>query len=648
MFDFFRRHTRALQAILVLLIFPSFVFFGVQGYSGFGGNEGKVLASVAGQDITRNELDAALRDRVDRMRRQMPNVDPKLFETPEMRRLVLDALIRDRVTLVAAQKQHLVPDDERLERLFKADPEFAQLRNPDGSLNQDAINALGLSSVGFTERLRQDVARRQVLLGVGGTVIAPASAASAALDALYQQREVQVQRFDTKDYLAKVAPTDAEVEAYYKDPLNAAQFRAPEEAVVEYVVLDPQSLQKGINLSEEDLRKYYAENETRFTAAEERQVSHILVKVDKDGSKADRDKARVKAEGLLAEARKNPAGFADLARKNSDDADSAAKGGQLEFFGRGSFLDLKTFEDAAFQLKPQQVSDIVATDFGFHVIKLDTIRGGEKKSFAAVRPELENEIRTQQAQKRFTDAAVEFSDTVYEQSDSLKPAADKWKLPIQTADRVTPAPAPGASGPLANPKFLEAIFSADAKRDKRNTKAIDLGANQLVAGRVVRYTPAQQRPFNDVKESVRTRLAATQAAALARKQGTARLAELRAAPGAALSGEPRAVSRASPNDVPGPLLDAVLRAPTSSLPTVVGVDLGEAGYAVARISKVLGRDPAAGKADQLRGQYAQLLAQAEAQAYYESLKARHKVEVHAVADALADAPADGAANPAPR
>ena len=429
MFDFFRRHTKALQFVLVLLVFPSFIFFGIQGYSRFKGDEQQVVARVAGQPISQAELDAALRERIDRARRQMPTLDPKLFETPEMRSIALDGVIRDHLMLVAADKLHLVTTDERLDRAFKTDPEFAPLRNPDGSINRDTLVALGMSSEGFAERLRQDLSRRQVMQPIGNSAIAPAAAASAALDAMYQQREVQVERFDAKDLLAKVAPTDAEVETYYKDPAHAAQFQAPEEESIEYVVLDSDAVKKGIVVSEDDLRKYYAENEKRFTVPEERRASHILVKADKDAPKAERDKARAKAEALLAEVRKNPQSFAEIARKNSDDEGSAAKGGDLDFFGRGAMV--KPFEDAAFSLKPGEISGIVESDFGYHIIQVTGARGGEKKSFESVRSTIENEVRNQLAQKKFADAAVEFGDTVYEQPDSLKPAADKWKLEHQ-------------------------------------------------------------------------------------------------------------------------------------------------------------------------------------------------------------------------
>ncbi len=452
---------------------------------------------------------------------------------------------------------------------------------------------------------------------------------------MYQQREVQVERFDAKDQLAKVKPSDAEVEAYYKDPAHAAEFQAPEQASVEYVTLDLESVKKNIAVSEDDLRKYYAENEKRYTSAEERRASHILVKADKDAPKAERDKARAKAEGLLAEVRKNPQAFAEIARKNSDDEGSAAKGGDLDFFGRGAMV--KPFEDAAFTLKPGETSGIVESDFGFHIIQVTGARGGEKKSFDAVRASIESEVKNQLVQKKFADAAVEFGDTVYEQPDSLKPAADKWKLEIKTAQRVARAPSPGASGALANPRFLEALFSSETTRDKRNTKAIDVGSNQLAAGRVVQYVPAHQLPFADVKERVRQQLTARQAAALATKLGEERLAKLRAAPAESFAGQPVVVSRAQPRDLPRPLLDAVLKAPVAKLPVFVGVPLGDQGYAVAKVIKTAGRDPVVADPEKGMAQYAQVWAEAEAQAYYAALKSRFKVSISDGATAPRDA-----------
>jgi peptidyl-prolyl cis-trans isomerase D len=640
MFDFFRKHTRVLQFLLVLLIFPSFVFFGIQGYSGFTGDANASVAKVAGQNISRTEWEAAQREQMERVRQQMPNVDPKLFDTPEMKLQSLDGLVRQRVILVAADKLNLVTTEERVQRVFKTDQQFASLRDPDGFVNKDALSALGMSSEMFVQRLRQDLTLRQVMLGVTGTTFAPVSATAAALDAMFQQREVQVQRFETKASLDKVSPSDADIEKFYKDPANALSFQAPEQASIEYLVLDLDTLKKGISVPEEDLRKHYAENQKRYTTPEERRASHILIKAEKGAADAARAKAKATAERLLAELKKNPAAFAELARKNSEDPGSAEKGGDLDFFGRGAMV--KPFEDAAFALKPDELSGVVESDFGYHIIKLVAVKGGEKRGFDTVRAELEAEVKTQLAQKRFSEIAVEFTNMVYEQPDSLKPAADKFKLELRTAQNVKRVAAPGTVGALANAKFLDALFGADALRNKRNTEAVEIAPNTLVSGRVLQYAPAHQLPLAEVKAQVRDRVATVQAAALARKLGEERLAALRAAPDSALTQPVVQVSRAQPRDLQSAVLDAVLKAPITTLPAFVGIDLGEQGYAVAKLSKVLGRDPVAADAARGQTQYAQAWGDAESQAYYAALKARFKVEIKAGALKTAEQAASAA------
>ena len=634
MFDFFRKRTWLLKIVLGFIVL-AFVGGGVyEGYGSLTGNE-TTVAKVDGRKITRNEWDLAQRDQIERVRRQMPNVDAKLFDTPEMKRQSLDALVRERVLLAAADKLHLTTTDERLQRLFVSDPQFAFLRNSDGSVNKDALSAQGMSSELFAQRLRQDLSLRQVAQGITGTVFAPLGATNAALDAMFQQREVQVQQFATKDLLTKVAPTDADIEAYYKNPANAAQFVAPEVASVEYVVLDLESLKKGITVSADDLQKYYTENAPRYTSTEERRASHILVKVDAGASSADRAKAKTKAEGLLVDVKKNPAAFADIARKNSDDPGSAEKGGDLDFFGRDG-LAAKPLEDAAFKLKADEISDVVESDFGYHIVKLTARRGGEKKPFEAVRVELENEVRTQLAQKKFADTAVEFTNMVYEQPDSLKPVVDKLKLEMRSAQNLKRTPAPGVTGSLASPKFLEALFGAEAIRNKRNTEAIEVAPSTLVSGRVVKHEVARQLPLADVKAQVRDRLVIVQAAALARKQGEARLAALRAAPATAMAESAVTLSRAQQRELPGALVDAAMKVPTATLPAFVGVDLGDQGYAVVKIGKVLGRDPVTADASRAQSQYAQAWGDAESQAYYNALKSRFKVEIRPGATSAAD------------
>ena len=636
MFDFIRSNTRVLFFALLLLIIPSFVLWGVGDYQGMGDVRTNEVARVGGQKITQAEWDAAHRNQVDRVRQQMPNVDARLLDSPAMKQQTLDALVRERVLLTAANSMHLVTSDARLQRIFATDPQFEFLRNPDGSVNAAVLAAQGMNSVMLEQRLRQELSTRQVLQGVGESVMVPDAVVAAGLDPLFQQREIVVQRFDAKDLLSKVTPTDADLEKYHADPAHSAQFELPEQASIEYLVLDLDTLKKSIPVNEEELRKYYAENAARYTTPEERRASHILIKAERGASTAEREKAKAKAEALLAELKQSPGKFAELARKNSDDPGSAANGGDLDYFGRGAMV--KPFEDSAFALKQGETSGIVETDFGYHIIRITGARGGEKRAYEAVRAGIEDEFRTQAAQKRFTELATEFGNVVYEQSDSLQPAADKFKLEIRKASAVSRIPAPGASGPLASPKFLEALFGNDALRNKRNTEAIETAPTQLVSGRVLEYSPARQQPLAEVRERVLERVRAEQAAALARQQGQARLAELNASGKAELASAPLVVSRAQPSGLPREIIEAALGAPTAQLPHVMGVDLGSQGYAIVRVDKVMGRDPVTADAARSAAMYAGAWGEAESQAYFEALKTRYKAEIKAPATA-ASAPA---------
>jgi len=622
MFDFVRSHNRLLQGLLVLLIFPSFVFFGLQGYSSFTSDAAATVAKVDGRAIKQSELDAAHRQQIEQMRERMPNIDVKLFDTPEMKRQTLDELVRERVMETAVAKQNLGVSDLRLQQLFVADPQFAMLRKPDGSLNKEFLAAQGMTATQFQERVRQQYAMRQVLAGVNESAVTGKALLSANVNALLDQREVQLQRFEAGAYMDKVKPTDAEIEAFYK--AHGSQFHSPEVAKIEYVVLDLAQLQKQVQVSEEDLKTYYEQNKAlRYTAPEERRASHILIAAAKDAPAAERAKAKEKAEGLLAELSKQPERFAELAKKNSADPGSAEKGGDLDFFGRGAMT--KPFEDAAFAMKKDELSKVVESDYGFHIIKLTDVRGGQVKPFDSVRAEIVDEVSKQAAQKNYAAAAEEFSNTVEDQSDSLQPVVDKLKLTKLSAS-VQRQPVPNAAGPLASAKLLDAVFGNEVLKNKRNTQAIETGPSQMVAARVTEYQPEHLRPLAEVHDDVLKQVQAEQAAAAARKEGEARVAALKQNPAEAL---PQAVtvSRAKAQGLPRQVVDAALAADLSKAPAVVGVDLGAQGFAVLKVLKSLPR--IAGDADVASAQpaVARALASAETAAYYEALKRRYKVDI---------------------
>jgi peptidyl-prolyl cis-trans isomerase D len=627
MFDFVRKHMKVMQFLLFLLIFPSFVLVGINGYNRFR-EKGEAVAKVDGQDILQGDWDAAHKQEIDRLRQSMPTLDAKLLESPAARYGTLERMVRDRVLAAAAAKSNLVTSDPRLARELQQNEMIASLRGPDGKLDmaryRQLVGAQGMTPEMFEASVRTDLSARQVLAGVGGTIVATAAQTNLALNAFFEKRETQVARFATADFASRVKPTDAELEAYYKN--SQSLFQAPEQANIEYLVLDLDTVKKGLSVNEQDLKTYYEQNAGRLSGKEERRASHILIAVPKGAPAAEREKEKAKAQALLAEVKKSPGTFAEIAKKNSQDPGSAVNGGDLDFFARGAMTP--PFEDAAFSLKKGEISGVVETEFGYHIIMVTDIKSPKQRTFEEMKPEIEAELKKQQAQRKFAEAADTFSNGVYEQADSLKPVADRLKLEIRTATNVARNLAAGATGPLANPKFLSALFSPDSTQKKRNTEAVEIAPSTLVAGRVSQYTPARTLPFAEVKERVRERVVSARAAELAKKEGMEKLAAWKVNPSSASLPPPIAVSRQESQKQPQAVVEAALRADPAALPAFTGVDLGDQGYAVVKVNKVLPREtPAAAAALQERQQYAQSLASAENLAYYNLLKERFKVQI---------------------
>lgn len=626
MFESIRNHKKYLMGFLMILIIPSFVLFGVQGFSD-GSGRGKTVAVVNGEDITQQDWDQAHQIESQRLRESMPTLDAKFLDTDEARYATLERLVRERVLAVAAQKLNLYTSDQRLARDLQQNEAIASLRRPDGTLDTEAYRQLvgrqGMTPEMFEARVRADISVRQVSQGIVGSGFASPAIAQASLNAFFERREVRVVQFSAADFAARVSPSDAEIETFYND--NPQLFQAPEQADIEYLVLDTEELQKTVSLNETDVRAYYDQNASRLSGNEERRASHILLTVQPGASETDKAAVKERAAALLAQVRQAPDTFAAVATAQSQDPGSAANGGDLDFFARGAMV--KPFEDAVFALKKGEISDLVETEFGFHIIRVTDIKAPEVKSFESMRAQIETDLKKQQAQKLFAETAEAFSNLVYEQGDSLAPAAERLKLTVQTAQGVTRQGQPGA-GVLSSDRLLSEIFSAESVEKKRNVAAVEVRSGQLASARVLQYLPARTRPLAEVRDTVRTQLVAQRSAQLAQEEGAQKLAAWQASPASANLPAPLTVSRDKAQGLPGAVLSAALSADPAKLPVWKGVNLGNQGYAVIQVEKVLPREARDAQAQQQEvEQYGQWWSSAEGQAYYETLKERFKVRI---------------------
>ncbi|WP_082548190.1 SurA N-terminal domain-containing protein [Massilia sp. Root335] len=627
MFEFIRNHQRLMQLLLLLLILPSFVLVGVTSYNNRGGSSDGV-ATVDGKTITQQEWEGAQRRQLDQARQMMgAQFDQKLFDTPEAKQAVLDQLVAERAINAEIVHKNLTVGDAALQ---KAILDIQAFRKDDGTFDMDrykaALAAQGMTPEMFDQRMRHDLAVQQLVGSVQQTAFAPRTVANRLSDINDEEREVQELLFPAANYASQVKVTDDMVKAYYDK--HATQFQVPESVKAEYVVFDASVVEKQVTVSDAEVADAYNKNKARFSTPEKRTASHILINVKKGASAAEDAAAKAKAQAILDEVRKNPNDFARIAKAQSQDPGSAELGGDLGVVQKGVFV--KPVEDAIYGLKEGEVSGLVRSEFGYHIIKITKIAPEAQKSLEDAKPEIVAELKKAKMSAKYSELAETFSNTVYEQSDSLKPVADKLGLTIQTVDGLTRTPNPAlGNSPVNNEKFLKAIFSSDALTNKRNTEAVEVAPSTLVVGRVVEFKPATKRPLADVEAQIRQRVTLEEAERLARQAGEAKLAAAKASGDAAGFGEAKTVTRTKQPPINETAAVAVLKADASKLPAYVGVDIPGQGYGVYRIVKVSQpAQPDVARRKQEAEQIGRAVGNAETYGFIEALKHKAKAKIN--------------------
>jgi peptidyl-prolyl cis-trans isomerase D len=627
MFEFIRKHQRLMQILLALLIVPSFVLVGVSGYQDRGGAADGV-ATVDGKKITQQEWENAQRRQIDQARQMMgAQFDQKLFDTPEAKQAILDNLVAERAINAEVARGNLTAGDAAVRKKIL---DIQQFRKADGSFDMDqykaALAAQGMTPDMFDTRLRHDIAIEQLVGSIQQTAFAPRTVAARLSDINDQEREVQELLFPAAQFAAQVKVTDDMVKAYYDK--NTTLFQVPETVKAEYVVFNADAVEKQVSVSDAEVADAYNKNKARFLTPEKRSASHVLINAKADAKPADDAAAKAKAQAILDELRKNPADFARIAKAQSQDPGSAELGGDLGTVEKGVFV--KPVEDAIYSLKEGEMSGLVRSEFGYHIIKVTKVVPAVQKSLDEARAEITAELKKTKMSAKYSELAETFTNTVYEQADSLKPVADKLGLTVETVAGLTRTPNPAlGSSPANNDKFLKAIFSNDALTNKRNTEAVEVAPSTLVAGRVVEFKPATKRPFAEVEGIIRQRVAQEEALRLARQAGEAKLAAARASGDASGFGDAKTVSRTKQPTINEAAALVVLKADTSKLPAYVGVELPGQGYGVYRIAKVSQpAQPDLARRQQEAEQISSAVGGGETYGFVEALKHKAKAKIN--------------------
>ncbi len=620
MFDFVHEKKRLVQIVLLLIILP-FAFFGVDSYRHSGDTDAP--ATVNGTKITRQEFDSALRQQQDRMRQMLgANFDPAMFDKPDMKRAILDNLIAQRLLIDQARAAGLTVTDAQVAQVIAGIDAFKEGGKFDKARYVSALAEKGMTPVMFEARVKDELVGQQLREAYTQNGYAANTVADKVIAINEEQRIISVAQVALQSFIDQAKVDEAEIKNYYDQ--NQKDFQVPEQVRVEYVKFSSADLMDKADVKPEDAKKYYDEHQAEFSTPEQREASHILLTVAATAPQAEQDAVKARASELLKQVRQHPDQFAELARKNSQDPGSAAKGGDLGLFGRGMMV--KPFDDAVFAMKPGEISDLVKSDFGYHIIKLTAIKAAHISPFDDVSAGILYKLRQQKAADSFAELADKFGNTVYEQSDTLQPAATLAGVKVAQSGWLTKG---SVADDVWTAKMMQAVFSDDVIKNKRNTAAIEVAPNTLVAARMLEHRAASVSSLKDVQDVIKQKLLHQKALDMAVKQGKMLLCQLQQGGHPALDWSvAQTITHAQHGALDVAMVRQLFQADSTKLPQYIGAESPQGGYTLVRVDAVKGGEK---PDDAKRARYAQQLRQMTGeemfQAYLADARSRAKIVV---------------------
>lgn len=616
MLQAFRTHKRWMMFIAMIFIIPSFVVTGIYSYNRMSDSEND-LATVGDTSITMMDFDNAKRQYLDNFRRQMgQSFKPNMLDTAEARASILAALISDRAISLEITSEYMNVGEADAINLVKQAPAFQR----DGKFSTEAyqqfLNSMGKSDEQFVLELRRDLTRQMLLSAVSQTTQASNTVAQRIHDLLTEERTIRTFEIKPTAFLKSVSVTDAEAQSYYDQ--NKSLFAVPESVDIEYVVLSPESY-KNIKASEDDIKTFYEQNLQRFSTPEERRASHILIAVNNEKTDAD---AKKEADEIYKQLQADPSKFAQLAKSKSADPGSARQGGDLGFFQKGMMVP--EFDNAVFSGKKGDLIAPVKTQFGYHIIKIVDVKPAQAKPLKEVRAEIEALYQQQAAIRAFAEDAENFSNMVYEQSESLQPVAERFGLKIQTVKNVTR----DFEDQLINPNVIEALYGFDVLEDKRNSNAIEVASNTLLSARVTAHHKQTVKTFDEVKGDIVATLKNQRATEAARAQGSADIAKLLDKKSASGKfGDKTVISRERPGAYAYEVVTAALRPDANKLPTYTGVQTQDGSYFVIEVQSSKKIEASPEQLAMRKAELAQLYSNPEQAAFISGLETKFGTQI---------------------
>ncbi len=627
MLDNIRNQTQSKLGKLILIVILGsiiliFALSGIDSYFSMNQGSNVAVATVGKRDISIQEYTNELGKMRERLQ-AAGKLDAAAPDSPEMKSFVLNQLVDKRLLSDEIQRSKYAISDVQLSTYVTGMPDF----QVDGKFSQERYDELlkqsQLTPNRFEALTREDLLAQQAQGGFAKLGFISKARADSALNLLNQQRVVTVAEIKTKDFVDQVKVEPAQIKAYYEK--NKAKLVHPEQVKIEFLLLSANNLITGMTVDDAAVKKFYDDNAEKFKGNEQLQASHILIGFGVSPTPEKKQEAKLKAESILAELKQDPKKFEALATKYSQDEGSAVKGGALDPFGRGAMV--KPFEDAAFSLKVDELSELVESEFGYHIIKVTGITG-DKTDFESLKPQIKGDLMFQKAKDEYVKQSEDFKELVYTQQNSLAPAAKAFKTEIQKSDWLTREA--GAKYFKGNTQLMDLVFSKESLKERRNTEAIEVAPNNLVSARVLEYKAATPKSFDEVKEGIEAVLKLESASKLAISKGELAMKDLQA--GKAVAGldwiKEVTVDRKNAQGLTSLTMEQAFKVNVAKLPAYAGVADARQGYLLIKVLNVSTQASDAEAAKLAKVEIEEAVAGEYLAAYKQSLREKAKVKVN--------------------
>jgi len=571
-----RTQTTFAKVILAIIIIP-FALFGIDSYlSSVGSNI--YIASVNDESITSSEMEKTRSQFIAQIKSQDESTDPKVFESIEFKKAVLDKLIITKLIDQEIKNSGFYISDSQVGIYISGMPEFQ--RNGKFSQEQydEVLKVNNLTPKKFDDRIKSDLGTQQVKDSLRKLFYVPKNKIQNLVDLAYQKRDVSIFELKQADFKDKIDLSNPALKKVYEE--SKSSFMRPDQVKIKFIIYSAAGIVPTVKVADKEVNDYFTNNINRYQADQQRRAKHILFTVGADLASDEIKKIATNAQNVLNEIKKNPKTFKKNAEKYSQDAESAKNGGDLGFFSRGDMT--KKFEDTVFSMSRNQISELIKTEFGFHIIMLTDIKGEEVK-FETVKNQIKGELIFNKAVAEYGENADNFGNIVYEQSENLQEAANKFSLKIEDSEWLS---FEDAKKFFNNEAFAQAIFDKDAINGKRNIAAIEASPNNLVAARVVDFRPSASKSFEEVKSTITDFLVEAESQRLLISAGTQLIEDVKLKPKMIDWIDQLSVDRIDRKGLSDPLINAIFKMDDNQLPSYTGLYDSRGEYIIVKLNKV--------------------------------------------------------------